>query len=402
MRGKCVCARVHKCAASVRQVRVHVCARVQVCACVCVRACVRVRARVSASTRAPRYFECVEACSVVKRTMRQLSVHDVLTGLESFDRARGNARPIKFVDLFCGCGGASEGAKQAGYEVVLAVDSWREALVVHARNHPDAVHMCLRLGEPRSQALLLPKLPKEGETWHLHGSPPCTHVSVANQRRDGDARADAVALVEWFVVFATESSATSWSMEQVATPVVMECMQRMRQQTSNRRRFDFEVIDFYRIGVPQHRRRLIAGSADVVSRLRRLETWHRCAADVLERPLGTHLRNRLVSDAKRDARGELVYRRYGDDDACVPITGPSHTVVAGYLLRWAIPNTGFKMRTISSAASASLQCFPSTYKLHRVACHAMRMTGNALPPIVMYQLLVGRRPPQARRQTDED
>jgi len=28
------------------------------------------------------------------------------------------------IDLFCGCGGFSEGARQAGAQVVLAIDAW--------------------------------------------------------------------------------------------------------------------------------------------------------------------------------------------------------------------------------------------------------------------------------------
>ena len=51
-----------------------------------------------------------------------------------------------FVDLFCGAGGCSEGARQAGLECVLAIDSWNAALAVHITNHPNCVHMQKELG----------------------------------------------------------------------------------------------------------------------------------------------------------------------------------------------------------------------------------------------------------------
>ena len=51
-----------------------------------------------------------------------------MVSLESQSQTSEPFRHYLDLRLFCGCGGASEGAKQAGYEVVLAVDSWCEAL----------------------------------------------------------------------------------------------------------------------------------------------------------------------------------------------------------------------------------------------------------------------------------
>ena len=32
------------------------------------------------------------------------------------------------IDLFCGCGGFSKGFEDAGFEIVLAIDSWKDAI----------------------------------------------------------------------------------------------------------------------------------------------------------------------------------------------------------------------------------------------------------------------------------
>eukprot|EP00966_Prymnesium_polylepis_P309406 7149555-Prymnesium_polylepis.2 len=262
----------------------------------------------------------------------------------------------KFVDLFCGCGGASCGAEEAGFDVVLAVDSWEDAVEVHKTNHPNAMHLCMEL-PPQTP---LP-LPADGENWHIHGSPPCTMVSKANQERDESGRQHAVTLIEWYIEFAMSSSATSWSMEQVATPIVLECIEKYRNKRTPNHKFAYTVLNFNNMGVPQNRKRLIAGSPDVVARLLRIDQWQRCAKDVLVHPRGTHIRNYMRnSSPKPDPEGKVkwVYKWYTDDEACVPITGPSHCVIAGQFLRWATPYSGKELMMFTTGEMAALQCFP--------------------------------------------
>jgi DNA (cytosine-5)-methyltransferase 1 len=35
---------------------------------------------------------------------------------------------LRVLDLFCGCGGLSQGFLEAGYDVVLGVDNWQDAI----------------------------------------------------------------------------------------------------------------------------------------------------------------------------------------------------------------------------------------------------------------------------------
>ena len=46
---------------------------------------------------------------------------------------------FKAVDLFSGCGGMSEGLRQAGFDVIAAVDSDKYAAKTYKLNHPDTV-----------------------------------------------------------------------------------------------------------------------------------------------------------------------------------------------------------------------------------------------------------------------
>ena len=93
-------------------------------------------------------------------------------------------------------------------------------------------------------------------------------------------------LIEWYVKFAIDSGATSFTMEQVATPPVRKALDALRR--NHRARLDYEVLDFAKIGVPQHRRRLIAGSPHLIAKLRRMDRVTRGVADVVPNPRGTH------------------------------------------------------------------------------------------------------------------
>lgn len=154
------------------------------------------------------------------------------------------------VDLFCGCGGFSTGAKMAGHQVVLAIDSWDEALKAHQFNHPDTKHVQLKLGGNLAEcrALIMKFIPK-GSKWHLHGSPPCQNLSVAN-RSNGDA-GEGMRLVHWYLTLVKMCKPTSWSMEQVIGAA----------KFLNEKNFEqFHLVNTADYLVPQTRKRLFLGA----------------------------------------------------------------------------------------------------------------------------------------------
>ena len=81
-------------------------------------------------------------------------------------------KPIAVIDLFCGMGGFSQGAIEAGAKVVLAVDLWEESLKVHYHNHPGTPIKRMTLGTKNQFSLFM----REVEKWrklgyhvHIHG-----------------------------------------------------------------------------------------------------------------------------------------------------------------------------------------------------------------------------------------
>lgn len=82
-----------------------------------------------------------------------------------------NTSVITVTDLFCGAGGSSTGAVQAGAEIRVAVNHWDRAIETHNTNHPNALHILTDVSnaDPR-------RFPS---TTILLASPECTNHSLA-------------------------------------------------------------------------------------------------------------------------------------------------------------------------------------------------------------------------------
>ena len=227
--------------------------------------------------------------------MRQASLKSVLTQrANGTDAASASAPSVKMqvVDLFCGAGGFSAGAAQEGCEIVLAVDACAEALATHEHNHPEAAHFVLEL------PCALP-FPRSGP-WHLHMSPPCQKFSLANNtdRRQDDS-VEALGLVEWCLKTALASGAQTWTFEQVASKAILHTLEAHRRRAPNA--VAYYVFDFLHLGVPQTRRRVVAGTPWLVAALmrERQTAWPACIADAIAQPRGTHIRDATYAGARR-------------------------------------------------------------------------------------------------------
>lgn len=93
---------------------------------------------------------------------------------------------LNIIDLFCGCGGLSLGFEHAGYNILLGIDVWEDALVTYRYNHQNRKTLCADL------ASLSPETVKEkieGKNVDLIiGGPPCQGFSIAGKRIVNDER----------------------------------------------------------------------------------------------------------------------------------------------------------------------------------------------------------------------
>ncbi len=147
----------------------------------------------------------------------------------------------RVVDLFAGVGGFSEGLRQAGYEIVLAVDNWGTSLESHQANHPEADHLEMDVHD-LSSGLILKYRPDL-----IIGSPPCQQFSTANTDSDPEGK-KGIGSVKKFIELVREvKPRLGLIMENVPNSV--------KDIRPNFPELYVKVLNAADFGVPQHRRR---------------------------------------------------------------------------------------------------------------------------------------------------
>lgn len=92
---------------------------------------------------------------------------------------------MRVADFFCGGGGFSEGFRQAGFEIVFAVDKWEPAVNTYRGNKPEVQVI-------QDDVIRISKLPDDDfealipDTEVIIGSPPCQSFSHSNKSGNGD------------------------------------------------------------------------------------------------------------------------------------------------------------------------------------------------------------------------
>lgn len=303
----------------------------------------------------------------------------------------GDKPKIKFLDLFCGIGGASTGAVEAGLDVVFAGDFCGIALASHSHNHPECEHRQMTFPcEDRE----LP-WPAECE-YHLHGSPPCTRLSTMQMKSEPEKIEEAVALVRWFLELAARKSPARWSMEQIGHPRITRILDDMRRSN---RMIDYVIVDFAELQVPQHRRRLIAGPPWLIDNIRAFRSKDRYVptgrAVMTMPPQVKYIRNSLVNSTKKGGIGERLSKR----KSMRRVTRPAFTVVTTIALRWYGADKKV-IRNMNIRELMTLQGYPAWYAFpdNVRMSDQRRGVGNSIPPMVM-ALALGLRPeaPPERR-----
>lgn len=269
-------------------------------------------------------------------------------------------------DLFCGGGGFSEGARLAGNTVVLAIDNWEDALTVHVDNHPECEHWCMTLGGnpdefvARVRAFIDEKVPR-GAHLHVHASPPCQNLSKLNVTRRDTGKG--LEMVEWSLGVISAIAPTTWTMEQVATPLVVKFIES--------RGLPHAVINMEKYGLAQTRRRLFVGTTDMakLSRFEGTTTMRQLFADINYTPPTKTMRT----------CSQLRYYRNFDTQ--------SYTVVSGGYPVFFDTHTK-KGTSIPISVLQAIQGFPVSYSFAKVnSSIARRVVGNSVPPSIACKIM---------------
>lgn len=290
---------------------------------------------------------------------------------------------MKFVDLFAGCGGFTEGAQAAGDEVVWAANHWRPAVDCHAANHPTVKHACQDL----QQANWLDLPDHDG----MLASPSCQGHSPARgkERPHHDAaRATAWAIVSCAEVHRQEvivcENVPAWA-KWILWPAWCQAMTALGYAVSP------QVLDSADYGVPQNRERLIV----VCTRskhpleLKPRATKHKAANTFIDWNGGewSSVATKCAATRARVAAGRKEHGErflapyYGSGSG---LTGRSIHRPIGTITtkdRWAVVD-GDRMRILNVAECREAMSFRKDYVLPQNVQLAKHMLGNAIPPLL--------------------
>jgi DNA (cytosine-5)-methyltransferase 1 len=122
----------------------------------------------------------------------------------------------KVLDLFCGCGGLSYGFIEAGYEVVLGIDHWKDAISTFEHNHKGSKGLVADLFNETPEQISKKTGVKKIDL--IIGGPPCQGFSIAGKRIVGDERNK---LYKSFVDFVDFYKPKAFLMENVSNIISM-------------------------------------------------------------------------------------------------------------------------------------------------------------------------------------
>lgn len=158
------------------------------------------------------------------------------------------------IDLFCGCGGLSYGFIEAGFDVLLGIDHWKDAIATFESTHKNAKGIVADLFTETPKDIS--KLSGIKDIDVIIGGPPCQGFSIAGKRIIDDERNQ---LYKSFVSFVKYYQPKVFLMENVPNIVSMG-----KGVVKDSIIEDFENLGYtivYKVllasdyGVPQNRRR---------------------------------------------------------------------------------------------------------------------------------------------------
>jgi DNA (cytosine-5)-methyltransferase 1 len=355
--------------------------------------------------------------------------------------ARRIKRPLA-LDLFSGAGGLSFGLQEAGFDVILGVDSYPYAVATH-RAHFGGVSMCADLSKRKTIKKIGDAL--DGIPIALIASgPPCQPFSRAGKNKvrslgrswNGDVRhelwrsfVDLVDRVRPVAILIENVPDMGFGDNAIVTRQVVKALENLRYDVFLR------ILQTWRFGVPQHRQRLIlvgverglsfewpdarAQAAlsvrDAISDLPRISAGSRdvelpyggaknsyqrwCRSGMAQFGKGK-VYDQIARAVRPDDLEAFELMRHGtlysdlprrlrryrsdifdDKYKRLPWDGLSRTITAhiGKDGYWYIHPE--QHRTLSIREAARIQTFPDRFRFAGTPSHAFRQIGEAVPPL---------------------
>jgi DNA (cytosine-5)-methyltransferase 1 len=317
---------------------------------------------------------------------------------------------MKAIDLYSGIGGWTTGFRMAGIDVVASYEWWKDANNTHNNNF-GTTHK-----ETNIRELKLEDLPNPKDIEFVLGSPPCTQFSYANRGGNGDI-ADGMIDIIKFLEIVEYLNPKYWAMENV--PRVAKIIELEIQKGGSLFRFKnlfsengIRVYDSSEFGVPQKRKRMIAGRLPfdllesykvVTPKLTMGQVLDALNENVVIDPVyGVELNKKEVTDHNSEAPlSDEEERINGDSKAYHAVYNamsfpdkwdrPSRTITAlctrvsreSIIIR----DHDNKLRRLTVRERGCLQSFPLNYQFYSGSYGGkLKMIGNAVPPVLTFYI----------------
>ncbi len=354
--------------------------------------------------------------------------------------------PLSIIDLFCGAGGFSLGAHQAGFHVAASVDIDPVLTSCYETNFPSSNLLLADISSLGGDALLSAANLGRAEVTGIIGGPPCQGFSTMGKRVVDDPRN---ALVEHFFRLIRTIKPAFFLMENVPgliVPSSREVLRRSIESTTGYKVVGPIIVDAHDMGAATRRKRVVVLGYDPLRceeiteadidqlKVERKNTVQDAIEDLPEpspRTIRKYRKLAVVSPYAERARkmppltlGSQLARSILAEGRVTGLQDTSHTqeverrfstVTQGETdrvskcqrLGWSLPaptlragtgpdRGGFqairpihpvKNRVITVREGARLQGFPDWFTFHETKWHSFRMIGNSVSPIVAERLL---------------
>ena len=161
------------------------------------------------------------------------------------------------IDLFSGCGGLSEGLKQAGFKVIAGVEIDKDAVKAYRMNHEDTILFEDDIRKLDSNEIL--KLLNSKPLHLLAGCPPCQGFSTIRKlNRKSAVRDERNSLIDEYYRFVEELNPLTIMLENVPGIVDYTLFKAIvRKLKKLGYSITYKVVNVADYSVPQRRKRLV-------------------------------------------------------------------------------------------------------------------------------------------------
>lgn len=310
-------------------------------------------------------------------------------------------REIRAIDLFCGAGGSSWGAKEAGAKIVAGFDMWSISKDVYCDNFNDS-KFYLGMLEELDPTIISGEV---GKIDLILASPECTNHSPAKGNKP---RCEVSKNTAFQVVRYAEILKSRWIV--VENVISMRKWNRYREFIGRLHELGYntheQVLNSADFGVPQARKRLfiLCDKLKQPKKIGRINTGEKTARTIIEgngkyrfSPLRTERRAAATIERADRAIAALGYKEpfllvyYGSDQAggWQTLNRPLRTITT--LDRFALvrPNgKGHEMRMLQPEELKAAMSMPKSFKIeHGTRRNKIKLIGNAVCPKVMEKVV---------------